>query len=75
METKFDTLTKGMARSVSRRQALRRLGIGLAAMGLACFGFANKAEASSRHCSDKDCLGPCPKGTKCGGVFGYCVWG
>ncbi len=74
MESKFDTLTKNMAQSVSRRQALRRLGVGLAGVALACFGFADKAQAM-RHCSDKDCLGPCPKGTKCGGVFGYCVCG
>ncbi len=73
MENKFDVLTKGMAESVSRRQALRRLGVGLAGMGLACLGFGNNPEAG--HCSDKDCMGPCPKGTKCGGIKGYCVCG
>ncbi len=64
MSTKFDEITKGMAQSVSRRQALRRFGIGLAGLALAYFGSANKAQAS-RGCSAKDCSPPCPNGTTC----------
>jgi hypothetical protein len=56
MSNKFDELAKGLAQSVTRRQALKRFGVGLAAMALACFGLANKAEAH------KQCL---PLGSGC----------
>jgi hypothetical protein len=36
-----------MAQSVTRRQALKKFGLGLAGMALACFGLANTAEASA----------------------------
>ncbi len=67
MADKFDELTKGMAQSVSRRQALRRFGVGMSAMALACFSFANKAKAGFvRPGNDANCGGyPCPKGTHC----------
>ena len=45
MNDKVDELTKGMARSVTRRQALRRFGAGLAAVLMAGLGLAYKAEA------------------------------
>ena len=45
MNTKFDELTKGLAQSVTRRQALTRFGVGLTGMALACFGLASKAQA------------------------------
>jgi hypothetical protein len=45
MNHKFDELTKGLAQSTTRRQALKRFGVGLAGMALACFGLANRAEA------------------------------
>ena len=48
MSDKFDELTKGLAQSVTRRQALKKFGVGLAGMALACVGLANKAEASSQ---------------------------
>jgi hypothetical protein len=55
---KFDELTKAMAQSVTRRQAFKKFGIGLAGMALACFGLANKAEAKNKQ--------PClPKGSYC----------
>ena len=44
MNNKFDELAKGLARSVTRRQAFKRFGVGLAGMVLACLGLANKAE-------------------------------
>ena len=47
MNNQFDELTKGIAQSVSRRQALRKFGVGLAGMALACFGLANKARAAT----------------------------
>ncbi len=47
MNDKFDELAKSLAQSVTRRQALRRFGIGLAGVVLASLGLANKAEAAS----------------------------
>src|SRR5215467_2282071 len=41
MKNKFDELTKAMAQSVTRRGALRRLGLGFAGMALARFGLNN----------------------------------
>ncbi len=69
MSDKFDELTKVMAQSVTRRQALRRFGVGVAGLALACFGFGNKAEARNYRCTAKDCYPPCPKGTKCSGQY------
>lgn len=46
MNNKFDQLTKGVAQSVTRRQALKRFGFGLAAMALTCFGLSGKAAQS-----------------------------
>ena len=56
MNDKFDELTKQMAQSVTRREALKKFGVGLAGMALACFGLTNKAEAGN------GCL---PQGTSC----------
>ena len=55
MNKKFDELAKGLAQSVTRRQALKKFGVGLTGMALACFGLLNKAHASN-------CL---PWGHKC----------
>src|SRR5262249_8418181 len=46
MNNKFDELTKQMAQSVTRRQAFKKFGVGLAGMALAAFGLANKAGAA-----------------------------
>ncbi len=78
MDSKFDALTKGMAKSVSRRQALKQFGIGIAAMALACFSLGNKSEAGTVHnCTNDNCGGyPCPKGTHCESWhknYCYCV--
>ena len=56
MNNRFDELTKNIAQTVTRRAAMKKLGVGLAGMALACFGLANKAEAGSR------CW---PRGTRC----------
>ena len=50
MNNKFDELAKGMAQSVTRRQALKKFGLGLAGMALACFGLANGAKAAKKTC-------------------------
>ena len=58
MNNQFDELAKGLAQSATRRQALRKFGVGLAGMALACFGLASKAEASPaciNHCT-KQCV-------------------
>ncbi len=70
MNDKFDQFTKSMARSVTRRAALRRFGVGVAGAALACFGLANNAQAG-RNCTIKDCYPPCPQGTKCRGYVGW----
>ncbi len=48
MNNTFDELTKGLAQSVTRRQALKRFGVGLAGMALACFGLANNTNAAPK---------------------------
>ena len=47
MSNKFDELTKGLAQSVTRRQALKKFSLGLAGMAIACFGLASKAKATT----------------------------
>ena len=49
MNDKFDELAKGLAQSLTRRQALRRFSVGLAGALLALLGLANKAEANGNH--------------------------
>ena len=62
MNNKFDEMTKGLAQSVTRRAALKKVGLGLAGIALAALGLANKAQAESlsrgggKTCqSDADC--------------------
>jgi hypothetical protein len=50
MNNKFDELAKGLAQSATRRQALKKFGVGLAGLALACFGPANKAKAAPKPC-------------------------
>jgi len=58
MKNRFDALTRKLAQSVTRRQALKRFGVGLAGMALTWFGLANQAEARATTCL--------PSGSKCG---------
>jgi len=51
MNNKFDELAKGLAQTATRRQALKKFGVGLTGMALACLGLAKRAEA-------KGCKGP-----------------
>ncbi len=45
MNDKFDELAEDLAQSVTRRQALRHFGLGLAGAVLASIGLATQAEA------------------------------
>ncbi len=63
MNNKFDELAKGMAQSVTRRQALRKFGVGLAGMALACFGLADTAQAGRSKCLPTG--SPCAKNSQC----------
>jgi len=66
MNSKFDELTKEMAQSVTRRQALKKFSFGIVGMALACFGLANGATAAclpagyfcrnSKDCCSKKCV-------------------
>ena len=60
MQNKFDELTKGLAQSVTRRQALRRVGVGLAGIVLASVGLANKAQAAPARSAAESARGACP---------------
>lgn len=72
MNNKFDQLAKGVAKSVTRRQALRRFGFGLVAMALAGFGFNARAAClpsgtpcdpdggAEQHRNCNDCCGGVP---------------
>jgi hypothetical protein len=51
MNNKFDELAKGLAQSVTRRQALKKFGVTLAGMAMTCFGLANRAQAAGKRCS------------------------
>ena len=63
MGNKFDELAKGLAQSVTRRQALKKFGVGLAGMALACFGLARKAQAGPKTCLPGG--SPCEGGADC----------
>ncbi len=45
MNDKFDHLAKGIAQSVTRREALKKFGLGLAGIALASLAWENKAHA------------------------------
>ena len=82
MNDKFDELAKGLAQSVSRRQALRRFSAGLAGALLASLGLANKAEAvnaGTRRCeidSQGNYTGVCVGyiGRSTSGIVPSCGW-
>jgi hypothetical protein len=70
MNNKFDELAKGLAQSVTRRQALKKFGLGLAGMALACFGLARSANAGSCKASGKKC-DPRKPSACCSGICRY----
>jgi len=47
MNNKFDELAKGLAQSVTRPQALKRFGVGLAGMAFTCFGLMDNRAAGA----------------------------
>jgi len=56
MDKQFDELSKSLAEGVSRREALRKFGIGLAGVLLAAVGFSRSAWAGGGSCSTStDC--------------------
>jgi hypothetical protein len=52
MNDKFNELAKGLARSTTRRGALKKFAAGLTGIALATFGLANEAQARKPrfHC-------------------------
>ena len=72
MNNKFDELTKSLAQSVTRRQALKKFGVGLAGMALACFGLANQAVAGGSGGGNWECTTCKFKCKKDGGSPEYC---
>jgi len=69
MNNKFDELTKGMAESVTRRQALKKFSFGIVGMALACFGLVNKTVAADDLNICEWCLTYCKNS---GGSTVYC---
>jgi hypothetical protein len=67
MNNKFDELAKGLAQSATRRQALKKLGVGLAGLALASFGLANKAKAGTKTCLPAN--SPCISHAQCCSKF------
>ena len=69
MKNKFDELAKDLARTVTRRAALKKFGLGFTGLALACLGLGNKAEAKAGGCkhsgvrcssNEECCSGYCP---------------
>jgi hypothetical protein len=59
MNNKFDELAKGLARTVTRRRALKKFGAGLAGITLASLGLARKALANPKPAGEPcDCSQP-----------------
>src|SRR5262245_37728008 len=89
MNDKFDELAISLAQSLTRRQALRRFGRGLAGIVVAALGLATNAGANpSTHCkTSADCPGfpwVCCEGTcintdfdsrHCGACHHHCPGG
>ena len=72
MDKQFDELSKSLAEGTSRREALRKLGVGLVGMMLAALGVRQGAAAAPRQCHKaSDCLGPGIANASC--CKGVCV--
>src|SRR5437899_132296 len=66
MDKQFDELSKSLAEGISRREALRKFGIGLAGVVLAAVGLATRAEACSTTSCGHGAQDPhCCPGFKC----------
>ena len=69
MDKQFDELSKSLAQGVSRREALRKFGLGLAGVLLATVGLTGKA--SAHHCKQSGAR--CNKSSEC--CSGFCGYG
>src|SRR5438445_5946334 len=75
MSNQFDELAKGLAQSVTRRQALKKFGVGIAGMALACFGWALTVAAQNSQLgplvelSQPNPVGNCDDGFRLPGTF------
>ena len=75
MNEKFDELAKGLARSVTRRGALKKFGAGIIGIALATLGLVNRAQAdpgagkggggNCNHCSGAPEYGCAPNDFAC----------
>ena len=75
MNNKFDELTKAMAQSVTRRAALKKLGVGIAGLALGCFGLVDKSRAGAIP-GCKGSASPCKTGSDCcSGICSYLPFG
>ncbi len=77
MNNKFDELAKNMAQAVSRRDALRRFGVGLAATALSWLSLGNSAWAKAKtkiNCKnyEQGCAHLYPPGS---GAYNTCILG
>jgi hypothetical protein len=76
MNDTFDELTKRMAQSTTRREAMKKFSLGFAGIALAELGLANKAKADPQPClpGGYQCgsTGMC-KSRCCSGSY-YSVW-
>ena len=74
MEHRFDALAKAMAATVSRREAITRLGGGLAGAVLASLGLGKSWSdpAPNSHC-EEFCRNTCAISPGGGNAFGKCV--
>ena len=75
MNDKFDELAKGIAKSVTRRGALKKFSLGTAGIALAFLGLASKTEAGGLWPAGHRCT----KSSQCASgncvVLGQDTWG
>ena len=72
MNQRFDELAKGLAQSVTRRDALKKLAAGLVTIALATLGLIDKAEAAPCLPSGAQCH---PRGADKKCCSGVCAFG
>ena len=80
MNNKFDELTKGLAKPVTRKQALKQFGFGLIGVIVASLGLATEAKGAAGNCKQygkkchhdfECCSGICNMDTGKGAGFCY----
>jgi hypothetical protein len=73
MNNKFDELARGLAQSVTRRQALKKFGVGLAGMVLAALGVANASAGSKKKAQTQGLCQVVMTGIGVGQYTGVCI--